>query len=209
MAPRELPFRLLVLGDVGGDKSGPLDQRKVRQLNGRNLGEVIKGLKVAVRDIDLGDAPGAAAGAATPSTGATPGTATPGTATPSRPGATPSAKPRPKATVLIDSMSSFAPDDILKLLTGQKASAVSVDPMLANAWGSDKTAKDLWPGDELLTKRWAERELVVGFQKSYQNSKTLRAALKRFSAPPAGDAEIAARKAAIADMKTKIEAALK
>jgi type VI secretion system ImpB/VipA family protein len=85
--PRELPFRLLVLGDVGGDKSAPLDHRKVRQLNGRNLGEVIKGLKVEVRDIDLGDAPAGG-------------------------------KPR-KLNVLIDSMSSFAPDDVLRLLTGQ------------------------------------------------------------------------------------------
>src|SRR5262245_4088858 len=118
--PRELPFRLLVLGDVGGDKSAPLDQRKVRQLNGRNLGEVIKGLKVEVRDVDLADVAGG--------------------------------KPR-KTKVLIDSISSFAPDDVLRLLTGQKASTASVDPMLAGAWGADKTAKDLWPGDAALTKR--------------------------------------------------------
>jgi hypothetical protein len=174
--PRELPFRLLVLGDVGGDKHAPLDQRKVRQLNGRNLGEVIKGLKVEVRDIDLGDA---------------------------------SAGGKPRTTnVLIDSMQSFAPDDILKLLTGQKASTASVDPMLAGAWGSDKTAEDLWPGDATLTKRWSEREQVAGFQKSYQNSKTLRAALKRFSAPPADAAEAQARKDAIAKMKKEIATAL-
>jgi hypothetical protein len=173
--PRELPFRLLVLGDVGGDKSAPLDQRKVRQLNGRNLGEVIKGLKVEVRDIDLGDVGG---------------------------------KPRPKMRVLIDSISSFAPDDVLELLTGQKAKRASVDPMLAGAWGADKTPKDLWPGDEALTARWSEREQVTGFQKSYQNSKTLRAALKRFSAPPADAAETQARKDAIAKMKTEIASAL-
>jgi hypothetical protein len=175
--PRELPFRLLVLGDVGGDKSAPLDQRKVRQLNGRNLGEVIKGLKIEVRDIDLGGAPVAG-------------------------------KPRPKAKVLIDSLSSFAPDDVLRLLTGQKASSASVDPMLAGAWGPDKAPKDLWPGDAALTKRWNEREQVSGFQKSYQNSKTLRAALKRFSAPPADAAEIQARKDAIAEMKKQIASAL-
>jgi hypothetical protein len=174
--PRELPFRLLVLGDVGGDKSAPLDQRKVRQLNGRNLGEVIKGLKVQVRDIDLGDAPAGG-------------------------------KPR-TLNVLIESMSSFAPDDVLRLLTGQKATAASVDPMLAGAWGAGKTAKDLWPGDAALTQRWSEREQVAGFQKSYQNSKTLRAALKRFSAPPADAAEAQARKDAIAKMKKEIASAL-
>ena len=81
----ELPFRLLVLGDVGGDKSSPLDQRKVRQLNGRNLGEVIKGLKVEVRDIDLGDAP--ANGSASTSAGGTPSSASAATATATATGA--------------------------------------------------------------------------------------------------------------------------
>jgi hypothetical protein len=137
---------------------------------------VIKGLKVQVRDIDLGDAP----------TGGKPRT----------------------LNVLIDSMSSFAPDDVLRLLTGQKAAAASVDPMLAGAWGADKTAKNLWPGDAALTQRWSEREQVAGFQKSYQNSKTLRAALKRFSAPPADAAEAQARKDAIAKMKKEIASAL-
>ena len=40
--PRELPFRLLVMGDLGGSKDVPFDERKVRQLNGRNLGEVVR-----------------------------------------------------------------------------------------------------------------------------------------------------------------------
>ena len=232
--PRELPFRLLVLGDVGGDKTAPLDQRKVRQLNGRNLGEVIKGLKVEVRDIDLGTTPangstnGASSGSSASTSGsstastagastAAAGTATSGTAsapTSSASSGTPSAssgaagKQRPKAKVLIDSMSSFSPDDVLRLLTGQKASAPSVDPMLSSAWGAEKTPKDLWPGDEALTQRWSQREQVVGFQKSYQNSKTLRAALKRFSAPPADAAETQARKDAIAKMKKEIATAL-
>lgn len=230
--PRELPFRLLVLGDVGGDKSAPLDQRKVRQLNGRNLGEVIKGLKVAVRDIDLGDAPASGAsttpggsatgGSATGATAGTAGTAASGTAgttagtstggaassTAGASSGSSTSKPRPKATVLIDSMSSFSPDDVLRLLTGQKATAASVDPLLSSAWGSEKSPKELWPGDEALTQRWAQREQVVGFQKSYQNSKTLRAALKRFSAPPADAAETQARKDAIAKLKKELATAI-
>jgi type VI secretion system ImpB/VipA family protein len=174
--PRELPFRLLVLGDVGGDKSQQPDQRKVRQLNGRNLGEVIKGLKVQVKNVDLGNGQ--------------------------------------QTDVLIDSIASFSPDDVLKLLTGQKAlekarDAASlktktlrkVDPMLESAWGQDATPETLWPGNVKLMNRWAEREQVVGFQKSYQNSKTLRAALKSFSAPPKDEAEKTTRKAAIQLMK--------
>lgn len=184
--PRELPFRLLVLGDVGGDKSAALDQRKVRQLNGRNLGEVMKGFKIEVKGIELGDAAGGAAPAGAP-----------GDEAPA------------SLNVLIDSMASFSPDDILRLLTGQKAKSQSIDPMLADAWGADKKPADLWPGDEALTALWAEREQITGFQKSYQNSKTLRAALKRFSAPPLDAQEAQARKDAIASMKTKIKDALK
>jgi hypothetical protein len=164
------------LGDVGGDKSAEVGQRKVRQLNGRNLGEVIKGLKVQVKDVDLGG------------------------------GQT--------TNVLIDSIASFSPDDVLKLLTGQKAlekarDAASlkskplrkVDPMLESSWGPNATPETLWPGNEKLMQRWAEREQVVGFQKSYQNSKTLRAALKSFSASPKDGAEATARKASIQLMK--------
>lgn len=203
--PRELPFRLLVLGDVGGDKSAALDQRKVRQLNGRNLGEVMKGFKIEVKGIALGDA---AAGST--SAGTTPGG---GSSSAAAGGAAPAGTSGDEATatlnVLIDSMASFSPDDILRLLTGQKAKSQSVDPMLADAWGADKKPADLWPGDEALTALWAEREQITGFQKSYQNSKTLRAALKRFSAPPLDAQEAQARKDAIASMKTKIKDALK
>lgn len=185
--PRELPFRLLVLGDVGGEKSSPLEQRKVRQLNGRNLGEVMKGLKIKVRGVDLGA--------------------------------------DRQTDVLIDSMSSFAPDDVLRLLTGQKAkdpptSAYEsggasgnrkLEPMLRSSWGDDATPQSLWPGDGALMKRWAEREKVVSFQKQYQNSKILRTALKRFSAPPAANdtAEQEARKAAIDKLKAYAADAVK
>lgn len=247
--PRELPFRLLVLGDVGGDKGAPLDQRKVRQLNGRNLGEVIKGLRVEVRDIDLGEVPATAAngsaggssasssssggGAASGGSAAGSGSATSGAgaassssaaasssagsasssgSAPSANGATPATNgSRPKARVRIDSIASFSPDEVLKLLTGQKAEAPSVDPVLANAWGVS-SAREMWPGDEHLSALWKRREQVVGFQKSYQNSKTLRAALKRFSVPPAesdpNSPEVTERKQAIAKMKKEIASAL-
>ncbi len=166
--PRELPFRLLVLGDVGGDKASlPLDARRVRQLNGRNLGEVIKGLKIRVPDIPLSD------------DGAR------------------------KVSVLIDSMASFAPDDILRLVTGQKSEG-PVDPSLRSVWGEQAKAADLWQGDQALSDMWVKREQVIGFQKSYQNSKTLRAALKAFSTPPTDQAQADKRKKAIADMKTQL-----
>lgn len=170
--PRELPFRLLVLGDVGGEKNAPLDQRKVRQLNGRNLGEVIRGLKIKVRDVDLGDR---------------------------------------KTEVLIESMSSFSPDDVLRLLTGQKARSVTkLDPMLQSAWGADASVQSLWPGDSALMKRWEEREKVVAFQKLYQNSKALRTALKRFSAPPGENDKLEqlTRKGAIAQLRAAAKSKL-
>jgi len=169
--PRELPLRVMVMGDVGGNKEGlPLESRRVRQLNGRNLGEVMKGLKIQVSDVSLGDR---------------------------------KAKP-----LLIDSMQSFAPDEVLRALTGQKKDQV-VDSALQGAWGKGVTAATLWPGDDKLTQTWAQRELVVGFQKSYQNSKTLRAALKPFSNEPANDEEAEKRNKAIKDMKEKIAAQLK
>lgn len=146
--PRELPFRLLVLGDLGGDKENlPLDVRRVRQLNGRNLGEVIKGLKIRIPGIALNESGDR------------------------------------KLDVLIDAISSFAPDSILRMITGQKAAQGSVDAALKDAWGKEVTADKLWPGDPTLTAKWALRENVVAFQKSYQNSKTLRAALKSFAIP--------------------------
>jgi len=244
--PRELPFRLLVLGDVGGDKTAPIDQRKVRQLNGRNLGEVIKGLRVEVRDIDLGDAPASAThgsggsaasaggssagGGAASSAAGTAGAAGAGsaaaaggsTASSGSPSAASSASSgtatngstgaRAKARVRIDSMSSFSPDDVLRLLTGQKAEAKAIDPTLSSSWGISDP-KEMWPGDSHLSSLWKQREHVVGFQKSYQNSKTLRAALKRFSVPPAdttpNSKEVKERKDAIAKMKTEIASALK
>ena len=169
--PRELPLRVMVMGDVGGNKEGvPLESRRVRQLNGRNLGEVMKGLKIQVSDVSLGDR---------------------------------KAKP-----LLIDSMQSFAPDDVLRSLTGQKRDH-AVDASLQGAWGKGVTPETLWPGDEQLTKTWAQRELVVGFQKSYQNSKTLRAALKPFANEPASKEEADKRVKAIKDMKDKIAAKLK
>jgi hypothetical protein len=169
--PRELPLRVMVMGDVGGNKEGlPLESRRVRQLNGRNLGEVMKGLKIQVSDVSLGDR---------------------------------KAKP-----LLIDSMQSFAPDDILRSLTGQKRDH-AVDAALQGAWGKGVKPETLWPGDDQLTKTWAQRELVVGFQKSYQNSKTLRAALKPFSNEPASKEEADKRLKAIKDMKDKIAAKLK
>jgi len=167
--PRELPLRLLVMGDVGGNKKDlPLESRRVRQLNGRNLGEVMKGLKIQVADVSLGDR---------------------------------------KVAVLIDSVQSFAPDDVLRSLTGQKRDH-AVDPALKNAWGASASAETLWPGDAALTKTWAQRELVVGFQKSYQNSKTLRTALKAFSTEPGKD-DAAKRAKAIKDMKDQIAAKIK
>src|SRR5262245_28578448 len=169
--PRELPLRVLVMGDVGGSKESlPLESRRVRQLNGRNLGEVMKGLKIQVGDVSLGDR---------------------------------KAKP-----LLIDSMQSFAPDEVLRTLTGQKKEH-AVDSALQGAWGKGTTGATLWPGDDKLTQTWAQRELVVGFQKSYQNSKTLRAALKPFSAEPANKDEADKRVKAIKDMKDKIAAQLK
>lgn len=171
--PRELPFRLLVLGDVSGAKDAPpLAERKVRQLNGRNLGEVIRGLNIAVCGVELGD--GAAA--------------------------------RP-IDVPIDSMSSFSPDEILKLLTGQKpkdekATRRVLGPTLQSS-SATAPAQTFHPGDSVLKERWATREKIVSFQKAYQNSKVLRGALKRFSSAPAADdaAEQQARKDAIARLK--------
>jgi hypothetical protein len=171
--PRELPFRLLVLGDLGGDKSHlALDARQVRELNGRNLGEVMKGLKIRVQGIALDEG--------------------------SR-----------KIDVLLDSMSSFSPDSILRTITGQKAAGQVVDPALRDAWEKDATAEKLWPGDPELTQKWALREHVVAFQKSYQNSKTLRAALKVFASPPGDDAAKSERSKAIEEMKTQLAGKLK
>ncbi|MGC4065301.1 MAG: type VI secretion system contractile sheath small subunit [Polyangiaceae bacterium] len=165
--PRELPFRLLVLGDLGGDKQDlPVDERRVRQLNGRNLGEVIKGLKIRVPAIALNEAGDR------------------------------------KLDVLVDSLSSFSPDSVLRTLTGQKATA-SVDAALKDAWGKDATADKLWPGDPTLMAKWALRENVVAFQKSFQNSKTLRAALKSFSTPATAE-DRDKRVKAIEAMKTQL-----
>ncbi len=166
--PRELPFRLMVLGDLGGAKDTSFDKRRPRQLNGRNLGEVIKGLKVRIEGVPLdedGDR---------------------------------------KVNVLIDRMSAFAPDEVLELVTGQKAQRADVDPILQRAWGDGATAQQLWAGDAQLAAAWAKREEIVGFQKSYQNSKTLRTALKPFSAPPADDAEKTKRLAAMKKMRSEI-----
>ncbi|MEN9580610.1 MAG: type secretion system contractile sheath small subunit [Pseudomonadota bacterium] len=167
--PRELPFRLLVLGDVGGAKDLPFDQRALRQLNGRNFGAVMKGLKIKLKDIPLDE--------------------------------------KRKVDFVLDSVKSFSPDEVLRVLTGQKA-AGEVDPDLQQAWGTAK-ASELWPGDPTLTALWAKREQVVGFQKSFQNSKTLRNALKRLSAPPADDADRAARKEMLEKMKAEIATKLK
>jgi type VI secretion system ImpB/VipA family protein len=171
--PRELPFRLLVVGDLGGNKEDlPLDARRVRQLNGRNLGEVMKGLKIRIPGIALNE-------------------------TGDR-----------KLDVLVDSISSFSPDSILKTVTGQKATAGAVDAALKDAWGKDATADKLWPGDPTLAAKWAQREQVVAFQKSFQNSKTLRAALKSFSTPATAEDRdkrakaIEAMKAQLATKKT-------
>jgi uncharacterized membrane protein YgcG len=166
--PRELPFRLMVLGDLGGNKQDvPLESRRVRQLNGRNLGDVIKGLKIRVPDVTVGD--------------------------------------NRKVNLLIDSMESFAPDDVLRTLTGQKHER-PIDAALRSAWGESATPESLWPADPALAKTWSQREQVVGFQKSYQNSKTLRAALKAFSNQPANKEEADKRQKAIEDMKKQIAA---
>lgn len=206
--PRELPFRLMVLGDVGGEKAKfdgnrpeseweaiPIDERKVRQLNGRNLGDVIKGLKIKLRGVPLGFV-------GPDNTEAT-------------------------TDVLLDSMSCFAPNDVLKLLTGQKSSD-TVAALLEQVWQGDlkgetsngeaTLAQQLWPGQPHLEFRWARREGLVGFQKSYQNSKKLREALKALSVPlekeaDAEDADLKAKigearaawAAALAAMKQKIE----
>jgi hypothetical protein len=166
--PRELPFRLLVLGDLGGDKTDlPPDERRVRQLNGRNLGEVIKGYKIRIPAIPVN-----AAGDR-------------------------------KLDLLVDSLSSFSPDNILKTITGQKASEGTVDVALKDAWGKDATAAKLWPGDSALIAKWAQRENVVAFQKSFQNSKTLRAALKSFSTPATAE-DKDKRAKAIENMKAQL-----
>src|SRR5690606_16369258 len=102
--PRELPFRLLVLGDLGGNKAGDnaaLDNRKVRHLNGRNLGEVMKGFDIKLQ-IPLGDGDSAET-----------------------------------VGLAVDSVSSFSPDDVLAVLTGQKANN---------------------PGSKTLKDKWATRE---------------------------------------------------
>ncbi len=169
--PRELPFRLMVLGDVGGEKvifkpgvaekdldQVPIQERKVRQLNGRNLAEVMRGFKIKLRDVPLDADEG---------------------------GRT--------TDILIDSVTCFAPGDILRLLTGQKERD-NVPASLKKVWHneldftdqdgraeSERIAAQLWRGDPQLKFRWARREGLVGFQKSYQNSKTLRDALKAMS----------------------------
>jgi hypothetical protein len=169
--PRELPFRLMVMGDVGGDKQEvPFEQRKVRQLNGRNLGEVIKGLKIKISNVAIGDQ---ARGDAE------------------------------KVDLVVDSLSSFTPDEVLRVLTGQKAREGRVDSVLASTWGTNKPA-EIWPGSAKLAERWEKREDVVGFMKSFQNSKVLRAALKRFSAPPADEKEAAERKAALQELRSSL-----
>lgn len=170
--PRELPFRLMVMGDVGGDKQAvPFEQRKVRQLNGRNLGEVIKGLKIKVSGIAIGDPEGGA--------------------------------DAEKVDIVVDSLASFSPDEVLRVLTGQKAREGRVDSVLASTWGTTQPA-EIWPGSANLAERWNKREEVVGFMKSFQNSKVLRAALKRFSAPPANEEEATARKAALKELRTSL-----
>jgi hypothetical protein len=170
---RELPFRLLVVGDLGGEKQDlPLEARRVRQLNGRNLGEVIKGLKIRIPEISLGEG-------------------------------------NRKLDIVIDSISSFAPDTILRTITGQRANGV-VDPALRKAWGDGGTAEKLWPGDATLSEKWLQRERVLAFQKSYQNSKTLRAALKSFSTPVSADpTEAERRRNAINEVKSRIEGKIK
>ncbi len=145
--PRELPFRLLVLGDLGGNKSGEqaaLDNRKVRHLNGRNLGEVMKGLNVKL-EVPLGDGDNAE-----------------------------------KVKIEVESVSSFSPDDVLQVLTGQKPSN---------------------PGSKALKEKWATRQEVVDLIKAYQNSKTLRAALKSVGAPPVDEAEQKTRKEALSALR--------
>lgn len=145
--PRELPFRLLVLGDLGGNKSGEnaaLEKRKVRHLNGRNLGEVMKGLDVEF-EVALGDDDQAE-----------------------------------KVKIEVGSTSSFSPDDVLQVLTGQKPN---------NA------------GSKTLKEKWAKRQEVVDLIKAYQNSKTLRAALKSVGAPPVDDADLKKRKDALAELR--------
>ncbi len=206
--PRELPFRLMVLGDVGGEKAIvkagvdepsfepiPIQDRKVRQLNGRNLGEVMRGLKIKLRGVPL------------------------------------CAEQEGRASdVLIESMACFSPGDVLRLLTGQKEMD-NVPASLKQAWheeldfnvpeGSsenDHLAAQLWKGDPQLKYRWARREALVGFQKSYQNSKTLRDALKalsvaleqpRFVKDEALKSELQATETtwqkALSEMKTQIE----
>lgn len=167
--PRELPFRLMVLGDVGGSKQTPLDERRPRQLNGRNLGEVIKGLKVEVNvplDPD---------------------------------------KPDRAQRLVVDGVGAFEPSDILQLLTGQKAKNKKLDPILKKVWGESETAQSLWQGDAALTAEWEKREQIVDFQNSYQNSKTLRAALKPFSVPTTDPEEIKRRGDAIQKMIQAID----
>lgn len=171
--PRELPFRLMVMGDVGGDKQAvPLDQRKVRQLNGRNLGEVIKGFKIKISGIAIGDQANANAA-------------------------------DKKVDIVVDSLASFSPDEVLRVLTGQKAREGRVDSVLASTWGTNQP-EEIWPGNVELAERWNKREDVVGFMKSFQNSKVLRAALKRFSAPPATEEEATERKAALEELRSSL-----
>jgi type VI secretion system ImpB/VipA family protein len=190
--PRELPFRLLVLGDVGGTKTVfgpskdkpedleliPIDERKVRQLNGRNFGDVLRGFKVRIPAVQV------------------------------------AADPERKVDILIDSMSSFSPAEVLKSVTGQKQEHPgAVHEMLKRVWSAEiqaskggatdaaakkpedegkngkgaklptdaEAAKFLWQGDEALVGRWKQRQLLVAFQASYQNAKVLRDALKAVS----------------------------
>lgn len=209
--PRELPFRLMVLGDVGGEKAIfkqgvaekdleqiPIQERKVRQLNGRNLGEVMRGFKIKLRGLPL-DA--------------------------DEDGRT--------VDVLVDSMACFGPSDVLRLLTGQKEGD-TVSSSLKKAWHdelspgasdggteNESVAAQLWKGDALLKFRWARREGLAGFQKSYQNSKTLRDALKALSVALEKQKDVkddalktqlqeteAVWKTTLSEMKTQIEAEL-
>lgn len=190
---RELPFRLLILGDVGGekvkrDKNGkhveenqkpvlvPLGERRVRQLNGRNLGEVMRGLRIKVSDVKLDG-------------------------TDSR-----------KVNLLVDSMDAFSPDNVLRLITGQKEQKVGdggqgkTDEELSKLWGEE--LENLQLGDKVSKECWGRRQAIVEFLRAYQNSRTLRTALKRFSLEPAKDsAERESRRKDLETLKKALESA--